>query len=76
MTQRTADITTRWKFWQRGAAALTRREQWSEGILPLVEGWKPSFPAFFFLGAAAAAALLACVTGMGRGERTGTAVRR
>ena len=85
MTQRTADITTRWKFWQRGAAALTRREQWSEGILPSSRAGSPrsqvvpregGHPALhrgrgrprsqrFFLGAAAAAALLACVTGWG-----------
>ena len=41
MTQRIANTSARWEFWQRGAAALTRREQWSEGILPSSRAGSP-----------------------------------
>ena len=41
MTQQIAIASARWEFWQRGAAALTRSEQWSEGILPSSRAGSP-----------------------------------
>ena len=41
MTQQIAIASARWEFWQQGAAALTRSEQWSEGILPSSRAGSP-----------------------------------